>query len=90
MEKKSIKREREGVERRRREDKEGWEILIYFIVIYPLCFFLISTKIGPQVFVWTEGKVDPRDESYTWTPKSWSFDKLREIGVLSYLKLHFV
>ena len=26
----------------------------------------------------------------TWTLKSWSFDKLREVGVLSYLKLHFV
>ena len=47
-------------------------------------------KIGPQVFVGTEGKVDLRDESYAWTPKSWSFDKLREVGVLSYLKLHFV
>ena len=26
-------------------------------------------KIGPQVFVGTEGKVDLRDESYAWTPK---------------------
>ena len=24
------------------------------------------------------------------TPKSWSFEKLREVRVLSYLKLHFV
>ena len=47
-------------------------------------------KIGPQVFDGTEGKVDLRDESYAWTPKSWSFDKFREVGVLSYLKLHFV
>ena len=54
-----------------------------------LRFFLRSTKIGPQVFVETEGKVDLRDESYAWTPKSWSFDKLRKVGVLSYLKLHF-
>ena len=44
-------------------------------------------KIGPQVFVRTEGKVDLRNESYEWTPKSWSFDKLREVGVLSYLKV---
>ena len=42
-------------------------------------------KIGPQVFGGTEGKVDIRDESYAWTPKSWSFDKLREVGDLSYL-----
>ena len=55
-----------------------------------LRFFLRSTKIGPQVFVRSEGKVDLRDESYALTPKSWSFDKLRKVGVLSYLKLHFV
>ena len=60
------------------------------IFFFSLCFFFRSTKIGPQVFVGTEGKVDLRDESYAWTPKSWSFDKIREIGVLSYLKLHFV
>ena len=54
------------------------------------CFFLRSTKIRPQVFVGTEGKVDLRDESYAWILKSWSFDKLREVGVLSFLKLHFV
>ena len=54
------------------------------------CFFLRSTKIESHVFIGTEGKVDLRDESYVWTPKSWSFDKIREVGVLSYLKLHFV
>ena len=32
-------------------------------------FFLIFMKIGPQVFVGAEGKVDLRDESYAWTPK---------------------
>ena len=42
-------------------------------------------KIGPQVFVGTEGKVDLRNESYAWTLKSWSFDKLCEVGDLSYL-----
>ena len=36
-------------------------------------------------FIRAEGKVDLRDESYAWTPKSWSFDKLREVGDLSYL-----
>ena len=29
--------------------------------------------------------VGARSAIYVWTPKSWSFDKLREIGVLSYL-----
>ena len=36
-------------------------------------------KIGPQVLVGAEGKVDLRDESYAWTPKSWSFVKLHEV-----------
>ena len=30
-------------------------------------------------------KVGARNAIYVWTPKSWSFDKPREIGVLSYL-----
>ena len=46
-------------------------------------------KIGPQVFIGAEGKVDPRDERYAWTPKNWSFDKLREVGDLSYLGFTF-
>ena len=54
------------------------ENLFYFIL--SIRFFLRSTKIGPQVFVGTEGKVDLRDESYSWTPKSWSFVKLHEVG----------
>ena len=54
-------------------------------LFFSLRFFLRSMKIGPQVFIGTEGKVDLRDESYAWTPKSWSFDKLREVGVLSYV-----
>ena len=37
-------------------------------------------KIGPQVFVGTEGKVDLRNENYAWAPKSWSFVKLHKVG----------
>ena len=69
-------------------ERRGERFFIFYFS--SLRFFLRSKKIGPQVFVGTEGKVDLRDESYTWTPKSWSFNKLREVGVLSYLKLHFV
>ena len=36
----------------------------FFFFFSSLRFFLKSTKIGPQVFVETEGKVDLRDESY--------------------------
>ena len=74
-------------ERRERERERERDIFNFF---FSPCFFLKSTKIRLQVFVGTEGKVDLCDESYSWTPKSWSFDKLREVGVLSYLKLYFV
>ena len=53
---------------------------ILFFYFPPLRFFFRSTKIGPQVFIGTEGKVDLRDESYVWTPKYWSFIKLHEVG----------
>ena len=33
----------------------------------------------------TRGKVDPHCKSYAWVPKVWSFDKLQEVGVFSYL-----
>ena len=52
----------------------------YFFYFSSFRFFLRSTKIGAQVFVGTKGKVDLRDQGYAWTLKSWSFDKLREIG----------
>ena len=59
-------------------------------------FFLFSFifqiyEIGQQIFVGTEGRVDLRDESYAWTPKSWSFVKLHEVekfpSVISSLKV---
>ena len=71
-------------ERRVRVERE------LFLFFFSFRFFLRSMKIELQVFVGTEDKVDLHDESYAWTPKSWSFNKLREVGVLSYLKLHFV
>ena len=48
--------------------ERGVERILFFYFF--LRFFLRSTKIGLQVFVGTEGKVDLRDESYVWTPKS--------------------
>ena len=58
--------------------RERGERIIFFI-FFSFRLFLRSTKIGPQVFVGTEGKVDLRDESYEWTPKYWSFVKLHEV-----------
>ena len=65
-------------------ENEGGERDI-LIIFFSLSFFFRSMKIGPSDFVRTEGKIDLRDESYAWTPKSLSFDKLCEVGVLSYL-----
>ena len=43
--------------------------------------------IGPSNLGETRGKVDPHCKSYVWVPEVWSFDKLREVGVFSYLFL---
>ena len=67
-----------------------WERFLFLFFFSSL--FLRSMKIGQQVFVGAEGKVDLRDESYAWTQKSWSFVKLHEVGnfptcVISSLKV---
>ena len=59
--------------------REG-EVERYFYFLFLSLLFFRYMKIRPYVLVETEGKVDLRDESYAWTPKSWSFDKLREVG----------
>ena len=40
---------------------------------------------GRSKFDSSRTKVGARSAIYVWTPKSWSFDKLHKIGVLSYL-----
>ena len=79
-----------------RSEQRAWSVererLRGFYFFISLRFFFRSTKIGPQVFVGTEEKVDLRDESYAWVPKSWSFVKLHEAGnfptcVISSLKV---
>ena len=40
---------------------------------------------GSSKFDSSRTKVGARSAIYVWTQKSWSFDKLREVGVLSYL-----
>ena len=70
---------REGVGR----EREVREKII--LIFFSLRFFFRSMKIGPQVFVGTEGKVDLRNESYALTPKSLSFVKLHEVENFTYL-----
>ena len=48
-------------------------------------FSLRSRAIGPSDFVEPRRKVVLRSEGYALAPISWSFNKLREVGVLSYL-----
>ena len=53
-------------------------------------FSLRFRAIGSSDFDGARRKVVLRGEDNAWAPVSWSFDKLREVGVLSYLKLHFI
>ena len=48
-------------------------------------FSLGFWAIRPSEFVGTRRKAVLRSEGFTWVPVLRSFDKLREIGVLSYL-----
>ena len=48
-------------------------------------FSLRSRAIEPSYFFRPRRKVALRGEDYAWAPVFGSFDKLREVGVLSYL-----
>ena len=48
-------------------------------------FSLDLQEIRPSEFVGTRRKVALRYEAYAWAPDLRSFDKLREVGVSSYL-----
>ena len=63
-------------------EREGGGRLLYFSSFR---FFLRFTEIGPQIFVGAEGKVDPRNKGYAWTPKSWFFHQTPKDKEFSYL-----
>ena len=48
-------------------------------------FSLELWSIEPPVLDGVRRKVVLRGEGNAWAPVSWSFDKIREVGVLSYL-----
>ena len=41
--------------------------------------------IGPSIFCEARSKVAPHDKGYAWVPVLGSFEKLRKVGVFSYL-----
>ena len=43
------------------------------------------SAIRPLIFGEARRKVAPHGKGYTWVPVLWSFDKLQEVGVFSYL-----
>ena len=48
-------------------------------------FSLRSRAIGSSDFVGSRSKAVLRSEGFAWVPVLRSFDKIREVGVLSYL-----
>ena len=60
------------------------EILIFFRE-REITFSLGFRSIGPSDFFGPRSKVVLRSEGYAWAPVSGSFNKLRELGVFSYL-----
>ena len=51
-----------------------------------VCNFSLGLRaIGPSDFFGPRNKVVLRIEHYTWAPVSGSFEKLHEVGALSYL-----
>ena len=51
-----------------------------------MCNFSLGFRsIGPSDFFGPRSKVVLRNEGFAWVPVSGSLDKLREVGVLSYL-----
>ena len=71
-----------------REDVQWLRMVVFRERMCP--FFLEFRPIGPSIFDGARRKVALRGEDYAWAPVLGVFDKLREVGVLSYLKLHFV
>ena len=57
-----------------------------FVFRERVCDFSIRSRaIGSSDFVGTRRKAVLRSEGFAWVPVIRSFDKLREVGVLSYL-----
>ena len=68
--------------------KEGWTCIGGENLIFrerSSTFSLEFPAIGQSVSDETRSKVAPHYKGYAWVPVSGSFDKLRKVGVFSYL-----
>ena len=73
-------------EKKRVEVSEGFDIFRERMCHFSLRFWAIEQS----EFIGTRRKVVLRSEGFAWVLVLRSFDKLCEVGVSSYLKLHFV
>ena len=76
------KKKRKEIKEKKRKNKKG--------EVRSSNFSLDSTVIRPSVLVGVRGKVGPRNDNYTWVPKSADFSKLQEVGVFLLLGLIIV
>ena len=69
-----------------KKKQSGWETGVrvqrefLFLIFLLFASFLDLRKSDHRFSSGLKGKVDLCDESYAWTPKSWSFVKLHEVG----------
>ena len=68
-----------------RERRETYRSLIFHFLVRECGLSLDFWAIRPSEFFGTKRKVALRGEAYAWASVLRSFDKLREVGVLSYL-----
>ena len=70
----------EKTERGEKEEEESFRVRSsHFSLDFPVIGSSNSGK--------TRSKVDPHCKSYMWVPEVWTFDKLQEVGVFSYLDI---
>ena len=71
--------------RKRGKKKKEMQKVLFLFLERERYVSLKSRAIGPSKSFGARRKVILRSEAYAWAPVLRSFDKIREIGVLSYL-----
>ena len=87
----SVHLPQQKTKRKRAGKKKTYSVLLGCVFRKRECGFSLSFRvIRPLEFFGARRKVVLRSKAYAWAPVLRSFDKIREVGVLSYLKLHFI